>query len=117
MHRLIDRWGRGLIDDIRHACRSMVKWKSWTAVLLVTLALGIGVNTAVFSVFYAVLIRPLPYADPDRLVVVWASLRTRGTAHVAVTGELFREIVQRQRALRQLAGIWVTPPRTLPGDP
>src|SRR6185295_353395 len=117
MKPLIDQCVRGLADDMRYACRGMVKRTSWPTVVLATLALGIGVNTAVFSIFHAVLLQPLPYADPDRLVVVWASLRTRGAAHVALSGELFREMAQRQRALSDLAGIWVTPPRTLPGDP
>ena len=77
----------------------------------------IGVNTAVFSVFYAVLMRPLPYGDPDRVVVIWASFKTRGTAQVSVSGKLFREIEQRQRSMSAVSGIWVTPPRTFPGDP
>src|SRR5262249_21959555 len=86
-------------------------------IALITLALGIGVNTAVFSVFYAVLMRPLPYSDPDRVAVIWANFKTRGTAQVSVSGELFREIEQRQRSMAAVSGIWVTPPRTFAGDP
>ena len=47
-------------------------------VSLVTLAFGIGLNTAVFSVFYAVLMRPLPYGNPEELGMIWSNYRTSG---------------------------------------
>jgi hypothetical protein len=102
--------------DLRYAWRSLYKQRSFSAIAVITLALGIGVNTAVFSVFYAVVMRPLPYDDPDRVVVIWANFSTRGTAQVSVSGELFREIEQRQRSMSAVSGIWVTPPRTFAGD-
>jgi putative ABC transport system permease protein len=105
------------LRDLRYGWRGLYKHPSFFVIALVTLALGIGVNTAVFSVFYAVLMRPLPYDDPDRVVVIWANFKTRGTAQVSVSGELFREIEQRQRSMSGVSGIWVTPPRTFPGDP
>ncbi len=59
-----------LVQDLRHAFRLMVRAPGFTCAALVTLALAIGVNTAVFSVVYGVLLRPLPYLDADRIVLL-----------------------------------------------
>ena len=57
-----------LIQDIRYGLRTALKNKTVTAVSIACLAIGIGLNTMIFSVVDGVLIRPLPYHDPDRLV-------------------------------------------------
>jgi putative ABC transport system permease protein len=72
----------GLMDatwqDIRYAIRNMIRRPGFTAVVLVTLALGIGANAAVYTVVQSVIFSPLPYDNPDELVMVWEHNFTRG---------------------------------------
>src|SRR5215831_1983733 len=67
-----------LFKDIRYGLRGLWKRPGFTVVALITLALGIGANTAIFSLINAVLIRPLPFRDPDRLVWTWGNIRNGG---------------------------------------
>ena len=91
-----------LVQDLRYAFRHLRNSPGFAAAAVLTLALGIGANTAVFSVVNAVLLKPLPYGEPDRLVTV-RTLRTRG---VPVPGSLsypdFFDFRERNRSFEHL---------------
>lgn len=102
-----------LLQDVRYALRGMVKAPAFSLLTILTLAVGIGANTAIFSFVNAVLLRPLPYPSADRLAILWSGLGYSGRAPFS-SFELF-ELRRRSTQFDQLAGIWVTN-GALPGD-
>jgi putative ABC transport system permease protein len=81
IHILLDQVGRDVRDGLRQVRRN----PAFSAVAVATLALGIGANTAMFSAVDAVLLRPLPYADAGRLVMVWDDVRQTDSKHFFTT--------------------------------
>src|SRR5215213_2076829 len=94
---------QSLINDLRYAVRVLFKSKALTAVALLTLALGIGVNSAIFSVVNAIVLRPLPYPRSQDLMVVWGNLHKTGLEEVEISALEFRDFQQQCQAFDQVA--------------
>jgi putative ABC transport system permease protein len=73
-----------LTRNLRHAARVLVKAPGFTVAAVATLALGIGANTAIFSLVKTVMLRPLPYENPEQLVMIWDAASPRGVTHLSV---------------------------------
>jgi predicted permease len=99
-------WLEQLLQDIRFGLRVLRKSPGFAVVAILTLALGIGANTAIFSVVNAVLLQPLPYPNANRLAIIWSQWgnETRGPA----SGPEMIELRNRSRALDEIGGIWAT---------
>ncbi len=74
-----------LMQDVRFAFRTMLKRPAYTAITVLTLALGIGATTAIFTVVDAVVLRPLPFDEPDDLVVIWETDPARGQMEIVTS--------------------------------
>src|SRR5436305_12576817 len=83
------------LRDVRHAVRRVAAAPGCTAVAMLTLALGIGANVAIFSVVNAVLIRPLPFPAPERLVVVAADARATGGRNIGMSQPELEDLRER----------------------
>ncbi|MGH9755126.1 MAG: ABC transporter permease [Blastocatellia bacterium] len=105
---------RNIWHDLRYGARMLLKKPGFTLIAVITLALGIGANTAIFSVVNAVLLRPLPYDQPDRLVALYDALPTLGYPRVGLSEAEFVRLRQENRSFAELAG-WYWVPATLRG--
>src|SRR5947209_4837523 len=97
---------RTLWHDLRYGFRILLKRPGFAAVAALTLALGIGANTAIFSVIDAVLLRPLPYPESDRLVMLWSTMRSQGIPTSGSALPDYREWRDRSRSFEGLAGFY-----------
>jgi putative ABC transport system permease protein len=96
-----------LFQDLRFAVRQMAKRPGFTAIVVVTMALGIGANAAIFSVLDAVLLRPLPYSQPERLMKIWTRFTGIGAPNDQnwVSAPEFRDLQQLNHSFTDLAAI------------
>ncbi|MCA1577511.1 MAG: ABC transporter permease [Acidobacteria bacterium] len=90
------------LKDLRFAVRALLKRPGFTVIALLTLALGIGANTAIFSLVNAVVLRPLPFPEPDRLVWVFGNIRNGGN-RASVAPADFRDYRNQNKAFEQFA--------------
>src|SRR5438093_526179 len=106
-----------IMNDFKFAFRQLLKNTGFTAVAVLTLALGIGANTAIFSFVNAVLLRPLPFKDPDRLVTIWERNPEQGyEQNFAATGA-FHDWQDQNRSFEDMAIFWLNVPYLLTGHP
>ena len=96
----------GLAVDTRHALRTLGKSPGFTAAIVVTMALGIGANSAIFSVVHALLLAPLPYRDADRLIFVWSDMTDSGFPRVPLSGPELGDLRSRSTTCSAFGAIW-----------
>ena len=112
-----------LLSDARYAIRNLLRRPAFTIIAVVTLALGIGANTAIFSTVNALLLKPLPFPELGRVVAVWDKNPSRGVPHNEVTFANYLDLKNQNQTFEQLAlyGWWspnltgVEPPERLQG--
>ena len=90
----------GLLGDLRFAFRQLPQNKGFAAIAMLALALGVGPNTAIFSVIYATMLAPMPYPNPDQLVMVWSKIQ--GNRNGIAAGDL----LDWQHQNRSFQGLW-----------
>jgi putative ABC transport system permease protein len=95
-------WRSGITADVRHAIRGLRHDRSFSAVVILTLAIGIGGCTAVFSIINSLLLTPLPYPDPDRLVMVWETDADDRTDMFIVAQPVYEDWRRESRTLESL---------------
>jgi putative ABC transport system permease protein len=108
-----------MLQDLRYAVRSFLKTPALTAVILLTLALGIGANTAIFSVIDAVLLRPSPLANIDQLAMVWETDRNTSTTREPASFPDYVDFKARSRSFEALSALMADELNLTPekGDP
>jgi putative ABC transport system permease protein len=96
------------LQDLRHGVRGLLRRPGFAAVVVLTLALGVGANTAIFSIVYAVLLRPLPFPEQERLVVAWEKDITANTPFVELSVAEVRDWQAQNQTFTSLAAMPTT---------
>ncbi len=99
-------WLEQTFADLRYACRNLLKTPGFTTVAVLTLALGIGANIAIFTVVNAVLLRPLPFQHPERLVRVFDDLKGAGAKDVGMSEPEFEDLRDRSGVFDNISVIF-----------
>src|SRR5262245_52086049 len=95
-----------LLHDLRFAWRGLMRSPGFTAVAAATLALGVGANSAIFTVVNAVVMRPLPYAQPERLVRITSDFTGLGSTDVGLSQPELIDYRDRSGLFDSIAGVW-----------
>jgi putative ABC transport system permease protein len=97
---------RNIWQDLRYGARMLLKKPGFALISVITLALGIGANTAIFSVVNAVLLRPLPYAEPERLVALWESNTQRPEGRNSISYPNFFDWRSQSKSFERMASYY-----------
>jgi putative ABC transport system permease protein len=95
----------GILQDLRHGCRLLRKYPAFSLAIVVTVALGVGANATIFGVINAVLLEPLPYTQPDRLVRLWEANLKQNQSESPVSVPNFQDWQRQQTTFEQLAAL------------
>src|SRR5437870_1212987 len=95
-----------MLQDLRYGLRMLSKNPGFTAVAVLTLALGIGANTAIFSVVNAVLLRPLPFPHPEQIVIVRDDLTGRKVENVGMSVLELKDLQERSGVFEEVSAVW-----------
>jgi predicted permease len=95
-----------LLHNLRYAARLLRNNLVFTLVVVLTLAFGIGANTAIFSVVNAVILRPLPFAKPEQIVIIRDDATARGVENVGMSVDELKDLQERTGVFQQVSAVW-----------